>query len=241
MTSSQSTLSNSDKISSWLSKYYIHLFNLVMFLYVGIAFLAPVLMKFGFTGSARVIYTIYRPLCHQLGFRSFYLFGEQFYYPRALAHVVGVKTFEQITNQNDIDVIAASRYLGNDVVGYKLALCERDIAIYGSMLVFGIIFWLTGRKIKSIHWFLWILIGLIPIAVDGLSQLPSLIAGILPSWILIRESTPFLRVLTGSLFGFTTAWYLYPFVEESMQETRSILTKKQALQKSIDQTIMPHR
>ena len=41
-----------------------------------------------------------------------------------------------------------------------------------------------------------------------------------------RESTPFLRVLTGSMFGFFTAWFAYPNIEESMQETRQFFIKK---------------
>jgi len=52
-------------------------------------------------------------------------------------------------------------------------------------------------------------------------------------WIPVRESTPFLRVLTGGLFGFATAWFGYPYVEESVQETRKDLQKKKALVRQI--------
>ena len=41
-----------------------------------------------------------------------------------------------------------------------------------------------------------------------------------------RESTPFLRVLTGFLFGFSTAWFGYPLVEQTMAETRQIMADK---------------
>ncbi len=34
--------------------------------------------------------------------------------------------------------------MGNEVVGYKMAFCERDMAIYGGMLLFGVIYSLTG-------------------------------------------------------------------------------------------------
>jgi hypothetical protein len=47
-----------------------------------------------------------------------------------------------------------------------------------------------------------------------------------------RESTPFLRVLTGFLFGFGTAWFAFPNVEDSMRETRQLLTKKFAVAES---------
>jgi uncharacterized membrane protein len=69
------------------------------------------------------------------------------------------------------------------------------------------------------------LVDIIPIGFDGLSQMPGL-ANNLPEWIPIRESNPVLRTVTGSLFGFFTAWYLFPLIEESMVETRTILTEK---------------
>jgi len=90
-----------------------------------------------------------------------------------------------------------------------------------------VIYSLTGRRIKPLHWMLWILIGMGPIGLDGFSQLFSQIewswlASILP----YRESTPFLRVFTGALFGFATAWFAYPAIDESMAETRQFFVKK---------------
>jgi hypothetical protein len=41
-----------------------------------------------------------------------------------------------------------------------------------------------------------------------------------------RESTPLLRTITGFLFGFLTAWFGYPYVEESMSENRKYLESK---------------
>jgi uncharacterized membrane protein len=221
-------VTGSDKFSYWLSEHYMLLFNGLLLLYIGLPFLAPVLMKAGATAPARVIYTIYSPLCHQLTFRSFFLFGEQPYYPRALAHVPGEVTFEQATGFDSNDFADARSFVGNEQIGYKVALCERDVAIYLSILLFGIIFSVTGKRIKSIPWYLWILIGIIPIAIDGGSQLTSALSSV-PSWLPVRESTPPLRVLTGVLFGVTTAWYLFPFIEEGMRETRGILARKFAV------------
>jgi uncharacterized membrane protein len=226
-------ISGSDRFMDWISRHYLALINLFMLLYFGLPILAPVLMKVGATFPANVIYTIYKPLCHQFGFRSFFLFGEQPYYPLPEAGLAGVKTFDQITGFVDLENPAAysrfqaRQFTGNETVGYKMALCERDMGIYGAMLLFGIIYSLTGRRIKPLHWMLWILIGLGPIGLDGFSQLFSQmdwawLASILP----YRESTPFLRVLTGGLFGFTTAWFAYPYMEESMVETRQFFIKK---------------
>jgi uncharacterized membrane protein len=226
-------ISGADRAMFWVSRHYLALLNLVMFLYVGLPVLAPVLMKAGAPLPANVIYAMYKPLCHQFGFRSFYLFGEQAYYPLADAGIAGVKTFEQVTGIEDVRDptsfarFEARQFTGNEVVGYKMALCERDMAIYGAILFFGLLYSLTNRRIKPLHWTLWILIGMGPIGVDGFSQLFSQmewtwLSSILP----YRESTPFLRLLTGALFGFATAWFAYPAIETSMAETRQFFIKK---------------
>ena len=43
-----------------------------------------------------------------------------------------------------------------------MALCERDIAIYASIFLFGILYAVTGRRLKPLHWVAWILIGMVP-------------------------------------------------------------------------------
>lgn len=226
------TFTTVDRITSWLSNHYLALFNLLLFLYVGLAFLAPVLMKAGLSLPARTLYTVYSPLCHQFAFRSWFLFGEQAYYPRELAGGEGVISYEVaiLKNQNVVEnslefINTARSFNGNDQVGYKTALCERDVAMYGGMLLFGLVFAATGRKIKQIPWYLWVVLGLIPIGVDGASQIPSLLSG-MPDWLPIRESTPVWRSLTGALFGICTTWYLYPLFEETMRDTRAFLASK---------------
>lgn len=226
------TITRTDKFSFWLSKHLMEVILSVIFIYSGLPFLAPVLMKAGMEGPAKLIYVIYAPLCHQLGFRSWFLYGEQFYYPRELAGVAGVKSFEQETGIADTDIYNARSYLGDERAGYKVALCERDTAIYTVMFLFGLVYVLTGKKIKSLPWYFWMAIGLVPIGLDGFSQLPSL-ASALPSWVPIRESTPLLRVVTGSLFGLTTAWYLFPLLEDSMKETRTLLSTKMSIAKQL--------
>ncbi len=217
----------------WMSRHYLALVNAFMFLYFGLAMLAPVLMKIGATLPANIIYGIYKPLCHQFGFRSFFLFGEQSYYPLKEARLPNVLTFDQITGFQDLSNpmayarLQARQFTGNEVVGYKMALCERDIAIYSGMFLFGLIYSLTKRRIKPLHWMLWVLIGMGPIGLDGFSQLFSqmnwsFLAAILP----YRESTPFLRIFTGGLFGIMTAWFAYPYMEESFNETRQFFIKK---------------
>ena len=100
------------------------------------------------------------------------------------------------------------------------------------MALFGVIYAITGRKLPKLHWLIWGVVGVVPIGLDGFSQLFSqlpfqFIQAILP----YRESTPFLRVLTGFLFGITTAWFMFPLIEESMADTRILLAKKFAILK----------
>jgi uncharacterized membrane protein len=226
-------ITSADRVSYWLSRHYLAVFNLFLLLYVGLPFLAPALKKAGADGAAEVIYKVYGPLCHQWAFRSFFLFGEQAYYPHAAANIPGVTTFEAatgITDQNDPFRLGARQFEGTPTLGFKVALCERDVAIWGSMLLFGLIYAMTGRRIPGLPWWAWVLIGMFPIGLEGFSQLISqlsipAIAAVLP----YRESTPFLRTLTGFLFGFTTAWYGFPVVEEIMADTRRLLSKKFAV------------
>jgi uncharacterized membrane protein len=227
----------SDRVSFWLSRHYLTVVVLFLAIYVGLPYLAPVLMKQGLVTPAKAIYTIYSPLCHQFGFRSFFLYGEQNYYPLPEAGMDNVKTFDQVTGLTNLENptspsrLAAREFTGNEEVGYKVALCERDVAIYFGLILFAIVFALTGRRIPALHWTLWLVIAIGPIGLDGFSQLLSQfnflwVASLLP----YRESTPFLRVLTGGLFGFGTAWFAIPYMEETMAETRQYFIKKFAAQ-----------
>jgi uncharacterized membrane protein len=234
-TSGTQTIGRADKISYWITKHYLAIFNFFLILYIGIPFLAPILKKMGWNKPAEGIYRIYRPLCHQWAFRSFFLFGEQAYYPHAAAKIPDVLTFEQvsgITDLNDPGRLQARVFEGNSLLGYKVALCERDIAIWSAMALFGLLYALTGRKLPKLHWLIWLLIGLGPIGLDGFSQLLSQIPNTFIQTLLpYRESTPFLRSLTGFLFGLTTAWFMFPLIEESMVDTRILLARKFAVLK----------
>jgi uncharacterized membrane protein len=212
-----------DNFTRWLSKHYLSIFNILVFIYLGLPFLAPVLMKTGAEGSAKIIYRLYGYVCHQFAYRSWFLFGEQEVYPRAEAYLPNLITYQQATGYDGNDLFAARDFIGNDHLGYKVALCERDTAIYAGILLFGLIFSVTRKKLKSLHWIIWLIIGITPIALDGLSQLISQMPFHLLQY---RESTPQLRVLTGFLFGFVTAWFGYPYVEESMTENIKYLEHK---------------
>ena len=221
-------ITKADKVSYWLTNHYMFLLNTILIIFLGLPFLAPVLEKMNADLPAKVIYKIYSPLCHQLAYRSWFLFGEQSAYPRSLAGLGNELSYEQATGLDSRDVLSARTYTGNPTLGYKVAFCERDVAIYGGILVFGLIFAVTGKRLRSLPWYIWIIIGMIPMGVDGVSQLPSLITTNI-AWLPIRESTPLLRTITGLLFGMTTAWFGFPLVEETMLDSRKALNKKISL------------
>jgi uncharacterized membrane protein len=123
------------------------------------------------------------------------------------------------------NLTAARRFVGDEHLGYKVALCERDVAIYGGIFLGGLVFGLIRSRLKPLPVWLWLLLGVLPIALDGGTQLLSAFDFFsFP----VRESTPLLRTITGLLFGLMNVWLAYPYVEESMLETRAQVAAKLA-------------
>ncbi|MBI2864776.1 MAG: DUF2085 domain-containing protein [Chloroflexi bacterium] len=91
------------------------------------------------------------------------------------------------------------------IAGYQMAFCQRNTAIYASMLVAGLGFALVRSRLKPLDWRLY-LVMIAPMAVDGFTQLFGL-----------RESNWELRTITGALFGIGTIWLVYPSVEMGMR------------------------
>lgn len=223
-----------EKFAYWMANNYPLFIAIFLMVYISVPFLAPVLMKTKHQAAANVIYKAYSVVCHELAFRSYFLFGEQAIYPRELADIPGMMTYEQVTKMSANDSLFARNFTGNEVVGYKVAICERDIAIYGSIALFAMAFQFTKKRIKQIPWYIWVIFGVLPIAIDGGSQLFSL-GGSWPAWFPIRESNPIFRSLTGVLFGLITAWYAFPIMEENMAESKNSMAKKLAIKKRLIQ------
>lgn len=239
-----------DKLIYKFSKHWLAVLNTIIAIYVALPILAPVLMNVGATGPARVIYTMYSPMCHQMASRSFFLFGEQAAYPRALAgtdlnplesYTPTLPEFSGVEEGNwAAFFVAAREFLGNEQMGYKMALCERDIAIYGFVLIGGLLYGLVRRfrVVRPLPFILFLIIGMGPIAWDGFSQLfsyyatplgggePAGVQAFLSSIFPLRESTPFLRTFTGALFGFMLVWLAYPHLDVNMGRTEADLEAK---------------
>jgi uncharacterized membrane protein len=210
-----------DRFIFWLSKHWLAVFNALAFLYVGLPFLAPTLMHFGAKGAASIIYTMYRPLCHQLPQRSWFLFGPQFAYRLPeLMELAGDAVTGPFSNS----------FVGNDTVGYKVAFCQRDTAIYGAIFLFGLLFGVLRRRwnVRPLPWWAYIILGLVPMGLDGGYQLLSYALPFVFPRVSLQpyETTPLMRVLTGTLFGWATVWLAYPYVQESMDDVRASLQRR---------------
>ncbi len=227
-----------DRIIFSLARHWLLFLNLVIFIYAGLPFAAPVFMQAGVPGPARAIYTLYSGLCHQLGYRSWFLFGERAAYPRDIFEAYsGIDPDAVNPGSNYPAGLQDSRaFIGNERMGWKVASCERDVGIYGVMLLFGLIYALPAvrNRVRPLPWLAYLLIGILPIGLDGFSQLFSQMGGvelfgIQPfAWIPYRESTPFLRSLTGGLFGLANAWLAFPYIRQSAQEIEADLGGKLA-------------
>jgi uncharacterized membrane protein len=179
----------------------------ILLAYSLLPFAAPMLKAAGFDGLAQVIYQPYKLMCHTYGFRSFFLFGDQTVYSRA--------QFDEASGINTAGMgglIQSRDFQGNAEMGFKTALCQRDIAIYLSMAMGGMVYALTRRRAKPMPFLLLLAVGILPIALDGFSQLLSQPPfNFLP----YRESDWVLRTLTGALLGFSLAWFIFPLIESA--------------------------
>ncbi len=181
--------------------YSIQFLTLGLWIYVIGAILPPMMMRAGFYRPASVLYTIYSFTCHQLPQRSFFLFGEH-----------PVYTLEDLKERVGLERLPGypwpRTFTGDPEIGWKIALCQRDLAIYGTMALTATAMLLRRRPWRPLPIWAFLMFGLVPIALDGGSQFVSYVLALIGPFT-PRESTPFLRILTGALFGSTFAWTLF--------------------------------
>jgi uncharacterized membrane protein len=90
--------------------------------------------------------------------------------------------------------------------GEQMAFCERDAAIYSTLVLAGLAYIPLRRRLRPLRWSYFFLL-ITPMAIDGFTQMFGL-----------RESTWELRVITGTLFGIASVWLLYPHLQIGMAE-----------------------
>lgn len=111
--------------------------------------------------------------------------------------------------------IAARHFVGDQTFGYKTSLCMRDLAIYTMIFVGGLIYRRYRWRIRPLPFWIFVIAGLGPVGIDGLSQLLSYPP--FEFWP-VRETLPIFRIVTGGVFGLMSAWLGFPYFERSMQD-----------------------
>ncbi|MFZ3080417.1 MAG: DUF2085 domain-containing protein [Bellilinea sp.] len=226
------------RLGYYFSRYWILSFSVLIGLYVGLPFMAPVFMALGLEFPARAIYTIYSFLCHQLPQRSYFLFGSQFTY--SLAEIQTV--WQDTTNFGIL-----RQFIGTPEMGWKVAWSDRMVSMYTSILIFSWIWYPLRRRLRGLSW-QGLLILIFPMAVDGFSHMFSDFAGLgqgfrdSNAWLaaLTNNSLPatfyagdawgsfnsIMRLVTGILFGAGVVWFGYPYLDKFFADIKLQIQEK---------------
>ena len=94
------------------------------------------------------------------------------------------------------------------IFGHKMCLCQRCMAIYGTIFVLGLLYSLVRGRIRPLRW-RWLFALWVPMALDGFTQLFGL-----------RESNAELRLITGALFALSCVWFGFPYLEQAFNDMR---------------------
>lgn len=192
-------------------------------------------MDWGWVSPAKGLYLVYSFFCHQLPERSIFLFGGQPMYSLS-----EIKAAWQYTD----NPLVLRQFIGNPTMGWKVAWSDRMVAMYGSILLFALIWWPVRHRIKPLPWWVFIVL-LLPMAIDGTSHFVSDLWGIeqgfrqtnlwlieltgnaLPESFYIGNAlgsfNSWMRWLSGVLFGLGVVWFGFPHLEgafNAMNSTR---------------------
>lgn len=176
-----------------VAAHWLLLANILLGIQALLPAAAPALMASGRSNLGQILYAVYSPLCHQLPERSFFLFGSQVTY-----------TLQELERWLGSEV--PLRYIGDPTIGYKLTVCQRDIATYAAMWLAGLAFVPLRRRLRPLPLKVFLLLCL-PAAIDGFGQLLGL-------W----DSTPWRRVISGALLGAACIWLAFPYIEAGMKD-----------------------
>lgn len=221
-----------DRFALGLARHWLLYVNVMLGVFVLAPFAAPALMALGAAEAANAIYLFYSFLCHQLPQRSLFLFGPKASY--SLSEIGQVWQYD--------DFLTLRQFIGNSAMGWKVAWSDRMVSMYGSLWVGGILFALLRRRLPRLSPAAWLFVGIFPMGLDGFSHMANdIVAGIsgtgfrdTNAWLQFLTGNILLatfyagdalgsfnnlaRLVTGTLFGLTTIWLIYPFVETAMQD-----------------------
>lgn len=228
----RSTAITLNRLTYQLSQHWLLLSSLLIGLYVGLPWLAPLFMEWGWEGAGNAIYTLYQTQCHQMPQRSFFLFGSQPMY--------SLETI-QMAWQPSNNPLVLRQFVGNAQMGWKVAWSDRMVYMYGSLLLWSIPFAFLRQWLKPLPW--WgLIVFLLPMFVDGVTHMISDIVGGIGlgfretnAWlaILTNHGLPasfyvgdafgsfnsWVRLLTGLSFGMGVVWCIYPRLQASFIDT----------------------
>lgn len=206
------------------------LFTLVLGGYIFLPFLAPVFMAMGWNSIGKGIYLLYSFFCHQLPERSYFLFGSHLTY--SLAEI-------QSAWQNTTNPLVLRQFIGNPLMGWKVAWSDRMISMYTATWLFGLAWWPLRHRVKPLPW--WgLALFLLPMAVDGITHFISDLAGIgqgfrfTNDWLAAITNHMYpasfylgdgwgsfnslMRLATGIFFGIGVVWFSFPYLHRSFSE-----------------------
>lgn len=230
------------RVGPWLRQHWVLVLTVIVGVYFGLPWLAPVFMKLGWTGAAGVIYLIYATQCHQLPERSFFLFG-----PKAMWSLEEIQQAWQVTRNPFI----LRQFIGTAEMGWKVAWSDRMVALYGSVFLASLWYGLNRRTGKAMPWWVALLLAA-PMVIDGGTHFISDLAGLgqgfrdTNAWLAVLTSHVFpatfyagdamgsfnswMRFLTGGLFGFAVVGFAYPYLDSAMGTWGGLVQKSQALE-----------
>ncbi|NIX54647.1 MAG: DUF2085 domain-containing protein [candidate division Zixibacteria bacterium] len=175
-----------------VNRKWFFLFSAGYTIFIGLPFLAPVLMQLDFPKAAGAIYSIYQFLCHQFPQRSFFLFGDKLMYS-----LQEIQSAWQVT----VNPLILRKFIGSPQMGWKVAWSDRMISMYTSILFVSWIWYPLRKKIKPPPFWAFALF-LLPMAIDGFTHMISDFSGIGQGF---RDSNLWLAQLTG--FKYSAAFY----------------------------------
>jgi len=218
------------RVVLWLTRHWLLVVNILIAVWVGLPWLAPVALNLGFTGAGRAIYLLYSFQCHQLPERSFFLFGKQWMY--SLTEIQSVW-------QNTDNPAILRQFIGNPEMGWKVAWSDRMVSMYTSILPASLLYGLVRKRIKPISFWMFAFL-LAPMAIDGGTHAVSDLAGIglgfrdTNVWLqtLTNHALPttfyqgdalgsfnsWMRLITGILFGLGLVAFAFPYVNDSFAD-----------------------
>jgi uncharacterized membrane protein len=213
-----------------LSRHWLLFVNLLIAMWVGLPWLAPVFMHLGWTSAGKAIYFIYSFQCHQLPERSYFLFGREVTY--SLSEIQSA----WLTTTNPFIL---RQFIGNPEMGWKVAWSDRMVSMYTSILLGGLLYGLVRKWLKPLSFWKFAIL-LLPMAIDGTTHMISDLAGIGEGfrdtniWLQIVTNNVFstafyqgdelgsfnswMRLISGILFGVALVAFAYPYINYSFTD-----------------------